>query len=412
MAAPLYNDNCYHEHASPPYSASVTDGERILELQPSQFTPSTNLPEQHLFRSPMIKLDLGTRIWPFSAPCFGYKGVIEGKVFVTTLEHVKRLIITAEATIKSLIMERGPGGHVESDLFKRSVILYTNNPRSPGVNLSFPFSISLPAFCDKSSNPLPPSFECRLPGNCTEIQYRIRVDMSRSGLRRRERRVILVVPILYLPRSNLSPTPWSTQSSSDQFRVSSTVQAMAELHLAPRSTPLPSKVDKSKLPPSADVQAKIALPSPLVVASGDRIPFVITIRSQSQALAALYTDIELQLVKVIIVKVNQNSSHRKAAVLAYGEVYESEEPGNGVRVLRGELGSGVPGAELSWSAKGIIEVRHAIRFALKPLPGGDALSANLPIFERMIQLEVMTHRYTPDMDATAPALGLMGLNII
>lgn len=93
-----------------------------------------------------------------------------------------------------------------------------------------------------------------------------------------------------------------------------------------------------------------------MVASGDRIPFIITINSHSQALAALFTDISPQLVKVTAVKSPQRTS-RKEEVLAYGEVFDSEEPGNGVRVLHGELGKGVPRAELSWSAAGAIEVR-------------------------------------------------------
>ena len=99
-----------------------------------------------------------------------------------------------------------------------------------------------------------------------------------------------------------------------------------------------------------------------MVASGERIPFVITIYSQSQAHAALYTDISLQLVKITRIKAYEKTS-LKEVVLAAGEVYDSEEPGNGMQVLRGELGNGAPGCELSWSAAGVVEVR-VCRFQL------------------------------------------------
>ncbi|KAG8687471.1 hypothetical protein FRC11_007169, partial [Ceratobasidium sp. 423] len=175
--------------------------------------------------------------------------------------------------------------------------------------------------------------------------------MSRSGLRRRES---LVVPILYLPRSYVPPNNQSLPLYDDQSSPSSgVIQGMQELHLAPQST---RKASKHNMSPSTEIQAKISLPSPLVIASGDRIPFAITIYSHSQALAALYTDISLRLVKITIMKAPQNTS-RKEEVLASGEVYDLEEPGSGVRVLRGELGNGLPGSELSWSAAGVVEVR-------------------------------------------------------
>ncbi|CAE6495479.1 unnamed protein product [Rhizoctonia solani] len=219
----------------------------------------------------------------------------------------------------------------------------------------------------------------------------------------------LVVPVLYLPRSYTLPTPRNIPLFGDQSSLFSESQGMEELHLTPKSITSPKKSNKYRGLSTTDVQAKIALPSPLVIASGERIPFIITIYSQSQALAALYTDISLQLVKVTRIKAYEKAS-LKEVVLAAGEVYDSEEPGNGVQVLRGELGNGVPGSELSWSAAGVVEVRHVIRLSIKPPPCTTALSANLPMFEGMVAVEIMTHRYTPDLDAAVPALGMIGMN--
>ncbi|CAE6468807.1 unnamed protein product, partial [Rhizoctonia solani] len=425
MAAPCYTDSAYSAPTSPPYSASVTDGERILELRSSISTLPNDLPDQYVFQSQRIKLDLGARIWPTRTPCFGCMGTIEGTVSVTTLDHVKRLTITVrvnflansqyadcafliklEATVKSSFMERGVlTGHIESTLFQRSVTLYTN-VCPPVANLHHPFSISLPATCDKSTKPLPPSFVCYLPGVSAEVRYRIRIDMSRSGLRRREN---LVIPILYLPRWYTPPTHCTVPLFGNQFNLSSNVKAMKELHLAPKAIISPKKASKLKASPTAEVQAKIALPSPLVSASGDRIPFVITIHSQSQALAALYTDITLQLLKITRIKAYEKTS-LKEVVIAAGEVFELEEPGDGVQILRGELGNGIPGAEFTWSAGEVAEVKHMIRLSIKPSCTA-SLSSNLPMFEGMISVDIMTHRHTPEVDTTVPALGIIGINL-
>ncbi|CAE6426152.1 unnamed protein product [Rhizoctonia solani] len=401
MAAASYiKDN---DESTPTYLASATGSERALGLRPSPSTPLADLQDQYLFQSQRIKLDLGARIWPVSTPCFGYKDTVEGVVSLTTLDHVKSVVVKVEATVEAFFTERGvPGGHTEIVLFQRSIQLYTNSPNSSGVALSYPFSIKFPTSCDEGTNPLPPSFVYSFPGVSAEVRYRVRVDMSRSGLRRRES---LVVPILYLPRSCTPANNESLPPYSNRFGQSFEAQGMEELPLVPRV----QNGSKRNESPSSDIQAKIALPSSLLVASGDRIPLIITIHSQSQALAALYTDISLQFVKFIIIKSPQKKSFREE-VLALGEMHNEVELENGTRILRGELGGGVHGAELSWSATGVIEVKHAIRIALKPPASKASLSTNLPIFERTIPIEVMTHRHTPKVDTALPALGLIGIN--
>jgi hypothetical protein len=91
MAAPSYTDSGYSAPTSPPYSPSVTDGERILELRTSLSSLPVNLPDQYVFQSQRINLDLGARIWPTRTPCYGYTSAVEGTISVTTLDHVKRI---------------------------------------------------------------------------------------------------------------------------------------------------------------------------------------------------------------------------------------------------------------------------------------------------------------------------------
>ncbi|CAE6446712.1 unnamed protein product [Rhizoctonia solani] len=360
MAAPECTNR---SDSAPVYSALAADGERILELQSSQPVPSANLPDQ---------------------------GLIEGVVSVTTLEYVKSVAVKVEATVKAFFMERGvPGRHTEAVLFQRSVILYQNDSGSSATTLEYPFSITLPESCDKSTILLPPSYTSSIPGVSAEVRYHIHVDMSRSGL---ERRDSLVVPILYLPRSYTPPNTQSLPLYGDQISLSSVVQE-----------------GQSDAPPSTDIQAKVALPSSLVVASGDRIPFTITIYSQSQALAALYTEMVLQLVKVTRIKALQKTIC-KEEILASGETHAPDDLGNGLRILRGEVGTGLPGAELAWSAAEAIGVLYLIRLSIKPPSSAVALSTNLPTFEHMVPVVIMTHRYNPDVDTSLPALGIIGIN--
>ncbi|KAG9109208.1 hypothetical protein FRC07_008358 [Ceratobasidium sp. 392] len=408
MAAPSYTTSGQSTLASPPYSPSVTDGERILELRASISTLPANLPDQYIFQSQRIKLDLGARIWPTCTPCYGYAGTVQGTVSVTSLDHVKRVKVTLECIAKASFMERGVlAGHIENTLLQRAVTLYTNNLPSSASATSYPFSLELPMTGANDENPLPPSFVQFLPGVSAEIRYRIRVDMSRSGLRRRES---LVVPILYLPRAY---TPPRVQPSLFSRRASLIPEdeTLKELYLTPKSM-ISKPSTKSKQPaPSVDVQAKIALPCPLVVASGDRIPFVLTVQSESPAVAALYTNVTLQLVKHIMIKAYEKTSF-KETIISAGEVYDVEQRGDGIQILRGELGNGAPGRELSWTAGGLVEMKHILRLSIKPPPCTTALSSNIPMFEGTIPVKIMTHRHSPDMDASAPALGMIGIELV
>jgi hypothetical protein len=75
--------------------------------------------------------------------------------------------------------------------------------------------------------------------------------------------------------------------------------------------------------------------------------------------------VTLQLVKIIKIKAYEKTSY-KEIVISSGEVYDVEQRGDGVQVLRGELGNGAPGRELSWSAGGFVDVK--VRFSRRSSP--------------------------------------------
>lgn len=85
-------------------------------------------------------------------------------------------------------MERGTQTcSVEKTLFRRMMVLLPNMSESTPLSINYPFSVILPPRQDNTTDPLPPSFVQFSAGNSVEIRYRILIEVTRSGLRRRER---------------------------------------------------------------------------------------------------------------------------------------------------------------------------------------------------------------------------------
>lgn len=61
----------------------------------------------------------------------------------------------------------------------------------------------------------------------------------------------------------------------------------------------------------------------------------------------------LQLVKVVSMKAYEKTSS-KETIISSGEVYDIDQCTDGIQVLRGRLGTGIPETELSWSAAGLV----------------------------------------------------------
>lgn len=88
---------------------------------------------------------------------------------------------------------------------------------------SFPFSIPFPSYVNGGASSLPPSYASWSPGFLSEVEYCVRVDIHRKGLRRHELYVLFalyhscavdtrasrrIIPIMYLPKTRPShPIP-------------------------------------------------------------------------------------------------------------------------------------------------------------------------------------------------------------
>ncbi|KAG8727343.1 hypothetical protein FRC11_013451, partial [Ceratobasidium sp. 423] len=312
-----------------------------------------------------------------------------------------------EGSVEVSFTERGVLiGHSERILVQRSFTAYTNDPSASDTTPAFPFSITLPPTCDTSATALPPSTTYQPPGFSMEIEYHVRVDMSRSGLRRADS---LTIPIMYLPRT-YAPHLSSQQLAND--RLPSYNEDIQTLH------PLTRVTSPSATLACSDVSAHVTLPSPLKFASGNRIPFVIMIRSGSPATTALYTDVIFQIIKRTTARW-QTKLFSREKVISTGAIHNIVEQG-GVRLVHGELGTGVRGAEMSWSADEVVQVKVNVsyhifyemlnwlaQYTARLTISAPVVATKLPTLKTDIPIEIFTHSYTGDDDITSPALELV-----
>ncbi len=73
-------------------------------------------------------------------------------------------------------------------VLKKKQVVYAALPKqSATLKGEFAFAIRFPTHIDGHDDPLPPSYTVYQPGISTEIQYSLRVDITRKGLRRHEK---------------------------------------------------------------------------------------------------------------------------------------------------------------------------------------------------------------------------------
>lgn len=94
MAAPAYDDSSCSSLTSPPYRSFAAEDERVLELRRPLAPPLLNLPDEYVFQSKHISLELGARTWPTNIPCYGYTAIVAGTIHLLSLDYVKQVNIT------------------------------------------------------------------------------------------------------------------------------------------------------------------------------------------------------------------------------------------------------------------------------------------------------------------------------
>jgi len=118
---------------------------------------------------------------------------------------------------------------------------------------SFPFSIPFPSYVSGGTSSLPPSYACWSPTFSCEVEYCVRVDVHRKGLRRHEMWVFFIslthasltrprrriLPVLYLPKtfpSHPGPTRQATffSLSDEAMYKTDTLQPVWPLDVGPK----------------------------------------------------------------------------------------------------------------------------------------------------------------------------------
>jgi hypothetical protein len=202
--------------ASPPYSPVALSSEYVLSAtSASESGPARNddplwsPAASFLYESLLVNVSLGRRVWGLRQPVYGLNGIVQGAVklgikctHVVRVEvSVERLILgiptrgTADHCIFQLLgrarvtrSERGLISEVINRKLVASSVVLSSPPRGEFTPTGecFPFSIPFPSYVSGGTTSLPPSFASWSPAFASEVEYCVRVDVHRKGLRRHE----------------------------------------------------------------------------------------------------------------------------------------------------------------------------------------------------------------------------------
>jgi hypothetical protein len=251
----------------------------------------------------------------------------------------------------------------------------------------YSFSIPFPTYLPGGFDLLPPSYTLYHLIASYQINYFLKIDVVRHGLRRHERYAIhqrhplsgsdlpllrVTIPILYLPRTNSGAHDTDVPKyASDNSVVSENDQAIA---LDLTSKLLDEHVPTTNVTRSSSLSShrliftfQLILPSPKRFASGERIPMTLTWSSrQSPALSVLWSqrgNVSIQLIKRSRIWVGNGSGGHsvKDIAISDAEFCGMDEFVEGVSVSRWTLQAGdCAQKEMSWHVKDVADVR--VRF--------------------------------------------------
>ncbi|KAI0306758.1 hypothetical protein B0F90DRAFT_1808376 [Multifurca ochricompacta] len=353
--------------SSPPYSAEAINSELVLqELSPLELgsiddaDPLWSPTLSFLYKSSLVSISLGQRVWGRKQPVYGFNGLVQGAIKLSRkCTHIVRLEVSLLGRVKVFASNRAMISQVvDYNIVSYPVVLSSPPPgQFTPTEECFPFSIPFPSFVKGGTSPLPPSCATWSSTFSSEVEYCVTVDVYRKGLRRHELRVI---PIMYLPKSWPShPTP--RRDSAFDFRPAPG---------AYRTIALPP-VWPNDACPVANVKVTmptLCFPSGVTYSSGDLIPLKVTVQSsEAPALVELLMQgVEAQLVKQTIAwaKGGQVLGGREI-VVCKGNLIKTDTPQEGFAVSYFGLALGEPGKEQSWRVADMVEMIYLIRVTIR-----------------------------------------------
>ncbi|KAI0316786.1 hypothetical protein OF83DRAFT_1059772 [Amylostereum chailletii] len=408
----------------PPYSPDALDSERVLpddHSSPSLLTQPLRIinaeqlwsgSHSFVYESAMMQISMGTRFWGLDTPAYGAHGLVEGTLRLgKKCTHTYKVTATLLGKGRITATSRG----VITDVCDRLLVSDTI-PLSPGpcedefypTESPFSFCIPFPPSAPDGKDPLPPSFAAWLPGILCEIEYVLKIDMYRKGMRRHEGRII---PLQYLPKS------WPPHAPFRQNIMHLSSSGRAQLRIVRLLETRPADGSRTSTSDPSATSVLASFPAANHVSSGHHVSFKITVRSPSSpALAHLYAQgVDVTLFKQMRVYVDNGRRviGGRKVTLGQGLVVETDVSHEGYATLRCDVTVGEPGAEQSWGVDGLMEIAHYIHVSVR-IPEGTGIVA--PSYLHDERVFIATEPWgTRERELlqlggmSAPALGMKGL---
>lgn len=329
---------------------------------------------EYHYKSDHLDLSLGPRRWGTRFPVYGLQSAIEGTVrFTKKCSHVVSVTATLEGTV-AITASRGGSLAAASDrvILSQSAKLFqaftsgssARDSTKPSATLSgetFDFSLSFPTYVANGRDPLPPTQSLSQQGTYCAINYAVRVDIIRKGLRRHER---IMIPIMYLPRSappnqpqlGLVHDPLLGYGTEEDGFVTADLRSSSSAHAA---------LEKLQM------SAELTLPSPKIYTSGDHIPLILTLSCSKlpslPPLLAKTDSLSVHLIRKAKIVMNTGDSVQETLV-SEAELRHTDNSAEGVSRLHWALRLGGNQRHISWRLEGSAEVKYFARVIFKPLP--------------------------------------------
>lgn len=366
----------------PPYDSSSPLPGYITSGAPTSTIDTTSL--QYNYKSNHLHINLGPRRWGTRFPVYGLQSVVEGTVrVIKKCSHVMSVTATLEGKV-TITASRGGTLSAASDevILSQSTKLFevldsdapgreSSKPYATLSGESFDFSLSFPTYITNGRDPLPPSQSLSQQGTHCAINYTVRVDIIRKGLRRHER---VTIPIMYLPRSTppaqiqpgLIHDPLLGYEIEDRF-------VTVDLH---GSNSAHAALEKLQM------LAQLTVPSPKIYTSGDSIHLILTLSCSKlpslPQLLAKADSLSIHLLRRAKIMMGSGDSLQETLV-SKAELKYTDDSSEGVSILHWALGLGKNQRHISWKVGGSAEVKYFIRVIFKPLPS--SMIKQLPAFQ-------------------------------
>ncbi|KIY63495.1 hypothetical protein CYLTODRAFT_426067 [Cylindrobasidium torrendii FP15055 ss-10] len=274
--------------ALPPYAASHTPAytsqprshEQRLSISRSlRPRPSGEFVKES--RSHNARLRLGRQEQHVELPIYGAGGVVDGIVEAGKPDGITSVEVKIEGRLR--VQETGAGGTAHSKLCYESHMLWMKEtPTSTPCPPQLPFRFHLPPtfLYLEQTYPLPPTYNVALdgiPGFNGIIEYSVTAVLSRPALPlpfgKNVGNIVVTTPFIYLPRSRpATPLPARLTLSRQGY------------------IPTPdwrehTSVISSKVSSTADIHARLYIPSSRIFSLTESIPVHLIIETSSYAIA-------------------------------------------------------------------------------------------------------------------------------